>query len=64
MQHSISKRDQSYTVNYRYNVIDGTLKKLRQLRFTLYRYNVFLAKILKIISVYRYNVMFVNTQIT
>ena len=38
-----------YTVNYRYNVIDGTLKKLRYIRFyvmTVYR--IFFAKTLKI----------------
>ena len=52
------------TVNYRYNVTDGTLKKLRYIRFYVIPV---IRKFCKntqncVISVYRYNVMLVKTQ--
>ena len=54
----------SSTVNYRYNITDGTLKKLRYIRFYVIPV---LRKFCKntqncVISVYRYNVMLVKTQ--
>ena len=54
----------TYTVNYRYNVTDGTLKNYVISVFTFNQTNVIFCKNIQncIISVYRYNVMLVKTQ--
>ena len=52
------------TVNYRYNVTDGTLKKLRYIRFYVIPVLRNFCKNTQncVISVYRYDVMLVKTQ--
>ena len=52
------------TVNYRYNVTDGTLKKLRYIRFYVIPVQRNFCKNTQncVLSVYRYDVMLVKTQ--
>ena len=55
---------EAQTVNYRYNVTDGTLKKLRYIRFYVIPVYCNFCKNTQncVISIYRYNVMLVKTQ--